>query len=154
MNMRSNRIEVSIGSELKYLELIKTITDGITSFMRFDDDTAYWIGMSVGESVNNAIRHGNRLVQDKSVEICFEIAPEQLDIFVRDQGGGFSVNDVPNPLDPENVMKPSGRGVFFICSFMDEVELQLLPDGDGMEVHMAKRVFANQVTAQVVSTVI
>jgi serine/threonine-protein kinase RsbW len=142
MNTIANKIEVSIGSALEYLDLVQTLTDCITSFMGFDDDTAHWIGMSVRESVTNAIQHGNKLDQGKKVDIRFEVAPDQLDISVKDQGTGFRIDDLPNPLDPENLLKPSGRGIFYIRSFMDMVEFKQLSQG-GMEVHMVKKVSSN-----------
>jgi serine/threonine-protein kinase RsbW len=142
MDATANKIEVRIGSALEYLDLVQTVTDCITGFMRFDDDTAHWIGMSVRESVTNAIQHGNKLDRDKSVDICFDIKPDQLAILVKDQGSGFQVDDLPNPLDPENLLKPSGRGIFYIRSFMDEVEFRALSQG-GMEVHMVKKVSTN-----------
>ena len=142
MTIKANKIEVSIGSALEYLDLVQTVTDCITSFMGFDDDTAHWIGMSVRESVTNAIQHGNKLDQAKKVDICFEAEPEYLQITVRDQGNGFKIDDLPNPLDPENLLKPSGRGIFYIRSFMDKVEFKALSQG-GMEVHMVKRISSN-----------
>lgn len=138
----ASKIEISIGSELEYLDLLQSISDGITSFMGFEEDTAQWIGMSVREAVTNAIQHGNKLEPHKKVDIHFEIAPKQLDIWVRDQGHGFKIEDLPDPLDPENLLKPSGRGIFYIRSFMDKVEFQALSQG-GMEVHMMK-VISNQ----------
>jgi serine/threonine-protein kinase RsbW len=98
--------------------------------------------MSVRETVTNAIQHGNKLDQSKHVEIQYEVGPDRLTISVRDQGSGFRVSDLPNPLDPENLLKPSGRGIFYIRSFMDEVEFRPLSQG-GMEVHMTKRVSSN-----------
>ena len=142
MNKTASKIEVSIGSALEYLDLVQTVTDSITNFMGFDEDTAHWIGMSVRESVTNAIQHGNRLDQDKTVDIRFEVEPDSLEIYVKDQGNGFRVDDLPSPLDPENLLKPSGRGIFYIRSFMDEVEFKALAQG-GMEVHMVKRVSSN-----------
>jgi serine/threonine-protein kinase RsbW len=142
MKTTANRIEVSIGSALEYLDLVQTLTDCVTSFMGFDEDTAHWIGMSVRESVTNAIQHGNKLDQTKKVEIQFDVASDQLEISVKDQGSGFQVNELPNPLDPENLLKPSGRGIFYIRSFMDEVEFRPLSRG-GMEVHMVKKVGSN-----------
>jgi serine/threonine-protein kinase RsbW len=142
MNTIANRIEVSIGSALEYLDLVQTLTDCITSFMGYDDDTAHWIGMSVRESVTNAIQHGNKRDQGKKVDIRFEVAPDHLDISVKDQGTGFRIDDLPNPLDPENLLKPSGRGIFYIRSFMDVVEFKQLSQG-GMEVHMVKKVSSN-----------
>jgi serine/threonine-protein kinase RsbW len=143
MRTTANKIELSIGSALEYLDLVQTVTDCITSFMGFDEDSAHWIGMSVRESVTNAIQHGNRLDPGKKVEIRFEVAPEYLDILVRDQGNGFKIDELPNPLDPENLLKPSGRGIFYIRSFMDVVEFKPLSQG-GMEVHMVKKVSSTQ----------
>ncbi len=139
----SNTIEVSIGSALEYLDLVQTVSDCITGFMGFDEDTAHWIGMSVRESVTNAIQHGNKLDLNKKVDIRFEVSPEQLDVYVVDQGKGFNFEDLPSPLDPENLLKPSGRGIFYIRSFMDLVEFRQLAGG-GTEVHMVKRVSSNQ----------
>ena len=142
MKTTANRIEVSIGSALEYLDLVQTLTDCVTTFMGFDDDTAHWIGMSVRETVTNAIQHGNKLDQTKKVEIRFDVASDQLEISVKDQGSGFQVDNLPNPLDPENLLKPSGRGIFYIRSFMDEVEFRPHSRG-GMEVHMVKKVGSN-----------
>jgi serine/threonine-protein kinase RsbW len=142
MTIKSDRIEIRIGSALEYLDLVQTLTDCITDFMGFDDDTAHWIGMSVRESVTNAIQHGNKLDPSKRVEISFEVAPDHLEITVRDQGKGFQSDRLPNPLDPENLLKPSGRGIFYIRSFMDEVEFIPRTQG-GMEVHMVKKVPSN-----------
>jgi len=142
MTIKANKIEVIIGSALEYLDLVQTVTDCITSFMGFDEDTAHWIGMSVRESVTNAIQHGNKLDQGKKVDICFEVGQANLEITVRDQGNGFQIDKLPNPLAPENLLKPSGRGIFYIRSFMDEVEFKALSQG-GMEVHMVKRMSSN-----------
>ena len=139
MKILASKIEMSIGSALEYLDLIETISDGITSFMGFDEDTIHWIGMSVREAATNAIQHGNKLDPEKKVDIYFGIAPEHLDIWVKDQGTGFKIENLPNPLDPENLLKPSGRGIFYIRSFMDKVEFRALSQG-GMEVHMMKKI--------------
>ncbi len=142
MSTKNDRIEIRIGSALEYLDLVQTLTDCITGFIGFDEDTAHWIGMSVRESVTNAIQHGNRLDQSKRVDISFEFAPDHLDISVKDEGTGFQIDRLPNPLDAENLLKPSGRGIFYIRSFMDEVEFIPHAQG-GMEVHMVKKVPSN-----------
>jgi serine/threonine-protein kinase RsbW len=142
MTVKNDRIEIKIGSALEYLDLVQTLTDCITEIMGFDVDTAHWIGMSVRESVTNAIQHGNKMDESKRVEISFEVAPDHLDISVRDEGTGFPIDQLPNPLDPENLLKPSGRGIFYIRSFMDEVEF--IPHSlGGLEVHMVKKVASN-----------
>jgi serine/threonine-protein kinase RsbW len=142
MKIITNEIDVIISSALDNLDLIQTLTDCITNFMSFDEDSAHWIGMSVRETVTNAIQHGNKLDLSKKVDICFEVLPDQLSISVKDQGSGFRADEVPNPLDAENLLKPSGRGIFYIRTFMDEVEFRSLSQG-GMEVHMVKRISSN-----------
>jgi len=138
----ANEIEVIISSALDNLDLIQTLTDCITNFMSFDEDSAHWIGMSVRESVTNAIQHGNKLDLSKTVDIRFEVMPDRLSISVKDQGNGFKADDIPNPLDADNLLKPSGRGIFYIRTFMDEVEFRSLSQG-GMEVYMVKKVSSN-----------
>lgn len=142
MNRIANEIDVIISSALDNLDLIQTLTDCITSFMSFDEDSAHWIGMSVRETVTNAIQHGNKLDLSKKVDICFEVLPDQLSIWVKDQGSGFNADEIPNPLDADNLLKPSGRGIFYIRTFMDEVEFRSLSHG-GTEVHMVKRISSN-----------
>jgi serine/threonine-protein kinase RsbW len=139
MKRIANEIEVIINSALENLELIQSLTDCITDFMRFDEETAHWIGMSVRESVTNAIQHGNKLDSGKTVDICFEVEPDRLGVTVRDQGQGFQADSIPSPLDAGNLLKPSGRGIFYIRTFMDEVEFRSLPQG-GTEVYMVKRI--------------
>jgi serine/threonine-protein kinase RsbW len=95
--------------------------------------------------VINAIKHGNRNDSAKHVFVEFTTAttaavPELL-IRVRDEGEGFDPETVANPLDPENLLKSSGRGIFLIRNFMDDVQLQRAPEG-GMEIRMVKRVQA------------
>ncbi len=142
MKTLANEIEVIISSALENLDLIQTLTDCITQFMSFDEDSAHWIGMSVRESVTNAIQHGNKLDASKCVDIRFEVASDQLRISVKDQGNGFQPDTVANPLDPGNLLKPSGRGIFYIRTFMDEVEFRSL-SGGGTEVYMVKKVSSN-----------
>ena len=141
MTKATNEIEVMITSALDNLDLIQTLTDCVTSFMKFDEDSAHWIGMSIRESVTNAIQHGNKLDPGKKVEVCFGMAPECLTVSVRDQGCGFRVDEIPDPLEGDNLLKPSGRGIFYMRSFMDEVDFRTLAAG-GTEVYMVKNLSA------------
>jgi serine/threonine-protein kinase RsbW len=139
MNTTVNEVEVSISSALDNLGLIQILTDCLTEHMSFDEDSAHWVGMSVRESVTNAIQHGNKLDINKKVDICYRVLPDRISISVKDQGDGFDVNAIPNPLDADNLLKPSGRGIFYIRTFMDEVEFRSLSQG-GMEVYMMKKI--------------
>ena len=102
----------------------------------------HWIGVAVRKSVINAIKHGNREDYGKIVTVEFDIRPvadpEELVVRVLDQGEGFEPDEVADPLAPENILKSSGRGIFFMRSFMDDVVLQRGEQG-GMEVRMVKK---------------
>jgi serine/threonine-protein kinase RsbW len=108
-----------------------------------DEDSLHWVSVAIRESVINAIKHGNRNDSSKRVFVEFQTAaPDnvpELAIRVRDQGEGFDPEVVANPLAPENLLKSSGRGIFLIRNFMDDMRLQRAPEG-GMEMRMVKRV--------------
>src|SRR3954470_4630122 len=104
-------IELTIQSRYEYIEFVGSITKSVTDLLEFDDDTANWIELAVRESVINAIKHGNRLAADKSVALKFPLEPAALTVHVRDLGEGFDLSQIPDPLDPENLLNPSGRGI-------------------------------------------
>jgi serine/threonine-protein kinase RsbW len=141
MTMRGGLVRLQIPSLFDMLDLVQVLSDRIGQLAALDEDTVHWIGVAVRESVINAIKHGNREHPGKLVTVEFAFmpadAPTQLIVRVRDQGEGFDPDAVANPLDPENILKSSGRGIFFMRSFMDDVQLERAPDG-GMEVRMVK----------------
>jgi len=101
--------------------------------------------VAVRESVINAIKHGNAGDERKRVYVEFtpldRESPPGMAIRIRDEGKGFDPAQVPDPLHPDNLLKASGRGIFLIRSFMDELRLQPAAEG-GMEVVMVKRAAA------------
>ena len=131
-------LEISFGSHLGYLDLIQELSEKISLMTGFDEDSRFRIGLSIRESVANAVQHGNKLDEKKKVGIRFESLPDRLVIYVQDEGEGFDESDVPDALDPENILKPSGRGIFYVRSFMDEVCYKILPEG-GCEMRMEKK---------------
>jgi serine/threonine-protein kinase RsbW len=104
----------------------------------FDEESAYWINMAVRESVANAVEHGNRYDQQKSVDIRYTIGVDALRVTVRDYGEGFDPATLPDPLDPNNLLNPAGRGILYMRTFMDSVKYDRHPEG-GMIVSMSKR---------------
>lgn len=132
------KVELSFGSTITYIDLVQDVSDNITKILGFDEDARYWIGMSVRESVINAIQHGNDDDESKTVGVTFAAYGDRLVVSVRDQGEGFDLSKLPDPTDPENLLKPSGRGIFYVQSFMDDVSFSQNPTG-GMEIRMEKR---------------
>jgi serine/threonine-protein kinase RsbW len=103
-----------------------------------NDDAAFGVDMAVREAVTNAVLHGNRQDEVKLVEVAFKSSPGAIEITVRDQGAGFDPQSVPDPTDPQNILKTSGRGILFMRTFMDEVEWSRHPEG-GTMVRMIKK---------------
>lgn len=128
------------------LDLVQIVSDRVGRDIGLDDEALHWVGVAIRESVINAIRHGNENDPGKRVFVEFGIQdrerPPLLTIRVRDQGPGFDPSQVANPLLAENVLKSSGRGIFIIRSFMDDVHLGPAPEG-GMEIRMSKRVLGS-----------
>jgi serine/threonine-protein kinase RsbW len=118
------------------------VSDRLGAMAGLDEDAVHWVGVAVREGVINAIKHGNREDVAKRVTIEFALEPDgtadALIVSVTDQGIGFEPNAVADPLAPENVLKSSGRGIFFMRSFMDDITLRRVPEG-GMQVRMVKR---------------
>jgi serine/threonine-protein kinase RsbW len=105
-----------------------------------DDEVDLMI--SVMEAVNNASQHGNKEDVSKQVHIKIETEPGQLICWVRDEGPGFGPESVPNPLSPDNLLNPSGRGILMMREFMDHVEFST---GDtGTSVKMSKQFSASR----------
>ena len=131
-------IRLEFTSAFEMLDLVQVVGDHIARELGLDDDAVHWVGVAVRESVINAIKHGNCNNAAKHVFVEFETRAPELMIRVRDQGAGFEPDCVADPLAPENMLRASGRGIFLIRSFMDDVHLQRSPEG-GMEIRMTKR---------------
>jgi serine/threonine-protein kinase RsbW len=131
-------------SAFEMIDFVQVVGDHIARDVGLDDDAVHWVGVALRESVINAIKHGNQHDHTKHVFVEFEAAvgrQPHLVIRVRDQGPGFDPETLADPLAPENLLKTSGRGIFLIRTFMDDVHLRRAPQG-GMEVVMTKRVRA------------
>jgi serine/threonine-protein kinase RsbW len=142
MLKRGGTVRLQIHSKFDMVDFVQVISDRVGQLAGLDDDTVHWIGVAVRESVINAIKHGNREDYAKMVTVEFAVTPlsepNELVVRVLDQGEGFEPDEVADPLAPENILKSSGRGIFFMRSFMDDVVLQRGAQG-GMEVRMVKK---------------
>lgn len=134
-------VRLELPSSFELLDLVQIVSDRMTALAGLDEDAIHWISVAVRESVINAIKHGNQEDRTKHVTVSFGLGPhakpEQFIVEVLDEGNGFDPGDVANPLEAENVLKSSGRGIFFMRSFMDHVEIARRPQG-GMSVLMWK----------------
>lgn len=138
MMLAENVVELTIASQLEFIDLVTALTDNITQMVGFDDEASYWINMAVRESVANSIEHGNKYDPQRPVEIRFTVGVDALRVTVRDYGEGFDPSSLPDPLDPNNLLNPAGRGILYMRTFMDSVDYSRHPEV-GMVVTMTKR---------------
>jgi serine/threonine-protein kinase RsbW len=130
--------ELSLPSRI---DTVATAAAAVAEFLSrsgITEDAAFGIDMAVREAVTNAVVHGNRQDENKTVEVTLKSSPDAVEISVHDQGTGFNPKAVPDPTADENILKASGRGIFFMRSFMDEVDWLIRPEG-GTTVRMLKR---------------
>jgi serine/threonine-protein kinase RsbW len=142
MLKRGGTVRLQIHSKFDMVDFVQVVSDRVAQLAGLDEDAVHWIGVAVRESVINAIKHGNREDYDKLVTVEFTFTPVaepgELVVRVLDEGEGFDPQEVADPLAPENILKSSGRGIFFMRSFMDDVVLRR-GAGGGMEVRMVKK---------------
>jgi len=123
------------------IESVAAAAAAVAEFMSrslIGEDAAFGIDMAVREAVTNAVIHGNKQDEAKTVDLTLKSSPDAVEIIVHDQGAGFNPTEVPDPTKEENILKTSGRGIFFMRSFMDEVSWLIRPEG-GTTVRMLKR---------------
>jgi serine/threonine-protein kinase RsbW len=139
----SHTVRLEIPSIVERIDQVQLVADDMSREAGLAGDELHWMGMAVREAVINAIVHGNQNDPAKFVFIDFTIqaAPDaiELSVCIRDQGAGFDPGAVPDPLAPENLLKTSGRGIFMMSQFTDELSLRRAAEG-GMEVRLMKRI--------------
>jgi serine/threonine-protein kinase RsbW len=135
-------VRIELPSSFELLDLVQVLSDRMTALAGLGEDAMHWVSVAVRESVINAITHGNKEDRRKHVTVEFGLSPrsnpDQFMVEVLDEGEGFDPTVIANPLDAENVLKSSGRGIFFMRSFMDDVTMTRRPQG-GMSVLMRKK---------------
>ncbi|MEM1179065.1 MAG: ATP-binding protein [Acidobacteriota bacterium] len=132
------QVRIAIGSRYDHIDLIQVVVDDALGRLGLDDDSRHWVSIAVREAVANAIKHGNQQDPEKEVLVELSLEGEHAVIRVTDRGEGFDPTSVGDPLLPENLLRPSGRGIFYMNSFMDEITYDEIPEG-GTRVTMRKR---------------
>jgi serine/threonine-protein kinase RsbW len=115
-------IKIEIPSLSDNIRIIESFIDNAKDRFNLNDDIYGNIMVAVTESVNNAIRHGNKSNKDKNVTISLSLNDKLLKFKVQDEGDGFDYQTLPDPTAPENISKPGGRGIFLMRHLCDEVK--------------------------------
>lgn len=113
-----------IPSKSENIVLIEKMVDDVCDLFDIKEDLYGHILVALTEAVNNAIQHGNKSDPDKNIEISFKIRNNKIYFIVKDSGTGFDYNNVPDPTDPGNIEKPTGRGIFLMKHLADNVTFQ------------------------------
>jgi len=130
--------ELKFPSRIEAVDEVAAALAGVVSRSGIDENAAFEIDMAVREAVTNAVLHGNKEDETKFIEVIVKSSPSELEIRVHDEGFGFNPELIQDPTREENILKTSGRGIFFMRNFMDEVDWVIRPEG-GTTVRMLKR---------------
>ena len=136
--MSTNRVSYTLDSTLESVNTAEETAQKLAVKAGFDVDSQHQIAMSVREAAVNAVLHGNAYDPNKKVRVSFETTPDSMVITIADEGIGLKDVELPDPLSQENLLKQSGRGIFLIRAFMDEVRIR---DAEpGTEITLVKHV--------------
>lgn len=136
--MKATTVRCRLDSTLETVDKAEEAVRTIAVKFGVDRRSIDQIASAVREATANAVLHGNQCDANKRVTLLVEAAPETFTVSVRDEGPGLDPSTLPNPLAPENLMKPSGRGIFLIRAFMDEVRFRNM--NPGTEITIIKRI--------------
>lgn len=146
MEEDSKHLEVTLETQVESVNLAEEMCLRVAEAAGFGEDDCYRIGMSVREGVINAFHYGNEERSEKKIYLAVDLTGDKMIIHVLDEGKGFSLADVPDPLAEENLLSTSGRGIFLMRSFMDEFNVVMGRTG-GAEIVMSKRLPGHDVSS-------
>ncbi len=126
-----------LDSSIETIDTAESLVVEAAAACGIPEDDVPGLGMAVRECVANAVVHGNRYNAKKKVHLELRSTPSSLEVLVGDEGEGFSLDDVPDPLAEENLLKQSGRGILLIRAFVDEFEVKKR-EPQGTEVRLVK----------------
>ena len=122
-------VMLTCNTDLRFIDLIQVVGGELIRNMSFTQGDSENIWLAIQEGIANSMRHGNKLDKSKIVSVHFIPSPDQIEIRIKDQGNGYDLESVPNPNLPENLLKPGGRGVFFMKQVMDSVSMDSSESG-------------------------
>jgi len=137
----TNRVSYTLESTLESVNRAEQSASEAAAQAGFAEDEQYQVAMAVREAAVNAVLHGNAYDPGKRFMVAYETTGEALVITITDQGKGLDPGNIPDPLAPENLMKGSGRGIFLIRAFMDEVKIR--NTNPGTEITLIKHTGRN-----------
>ena len=126
---RAGRLSFTLNSTMESVGEVEAAADKLAGEAGLDEDERFHVTMAVREAAVNAVLHGNEYDPAKKMTATFENTGSALVFTISDQGKGLDPDTLPDPLAPENLLRGTGRGIFLIRSFMDEVHFRQLHPG-------------------------
>ena len=126
-----------LASRFDNIEVAERVLLDLCRRAGLDSDDDYWLVTALREALANAIRHGNDQDPARHVRVAYVVDDSTVTITVEDEGEGFDPKKIPDPTDPENLLRPNGRGIFYMRQFMNRVDFSPAPDG-GTAVRMVR----------------
>jgi serine/threonine-protein kinase RsbW len=126
---KPGRLSFSLSSTMESVAEVEAAAEKLAEEAGLDEDQRFHVAMAVREAAMNAVLHGNEYDPAKQIAVSLENTGSSLVISIADQGEGLDPETLPDPLAPENLLRGTGRGIFLIRSFMDEVHFRQLHPG-------------------------
>ncbi len=129
MSPACSEVVLSIESQVTNIDLVKAALDETLTNLELDEEQEQWLELAVREAVANAIIHGNGEDKDKRVTVKVRCDEDELLVVISDEGSGFDPDKLPDPSKPENLLRPNGRGIFYMKKCMDSIDYDFQPTG-------------------------
>jgi serine/threonine-protein kinase RsbW len=132
-------VTLTCTTDLRFIDLIQVVGSELLKHMNFSHEDGERVWLAVQEGIANAMRHGNKLDKKKRIEVTFAPLANRLEIRIHDTGPGVDLDALPNPNLPENLLKPCGRGVYFMKQVMDQVTMEKGKEGSTLVLVKQRR---------------
>lgn len=113
-----------IPSKTENIVLVEKLVDDVCDLFDIKEEIYGHILVALTEAVNNGLQHGNKANPNTNIEVTFKVKNDMLIFTVKDQGPGFDYDNLPDPTDPKNIEKPTGRGIFLMKHLCDNVTFE------------------------------
>ncbi len=133
-------VTLTCNTDLRFIDLIQVVGSEFLKHLNFTQEDGERLWLAVQEGIANAMRHGNKLSKDKTVRVTFTPLSDRFEIRIEDQGLGVDLASIPDPNLPENLLKPGGRGVYFMKQVMDEVRMERGDKGSSLVLVKGRKV--------------
>lgn len=137
MTPKSRHLDVMLDTRLESVDVAEHLAIRAAEEAGFAEDDVHKIGMAVREGVINAYNYGNCHDCQKKIQLTIELDGGKMVVHVLDEGCGFDLEDVADPLAEENLLRTSGRGLFLMRAFMDDLTVLRRPRG-GADLVLSK----------------